>query len=44
MMATCEIINATDSIMQNIVRIVCLLTYLGYFNLKTLESILNYAH
>ena len=34
-----EIINATDSLIQKY----CL-TYLQYFNLKTLETILNYVH
>ena len=47
MMAIFEIINATDSLIQNIIRIVCLcwliLFYL-YFNLKTLEIMLNYVH
>ena len=38
-----EIINATDSLVQNVIWIVCL-CWLIYFNLKTLETMLNYMH
>ena len=49
-MAIFEIINTTDSLIQNIIRIVCLCWLIfnsknsKNFILKTLETMLNYAH
>ena len=45
MMAIFEIINATGSLIQNIITILfASIDYLFYFNLKTLETMLNYMH
>ena len=44
-MAIFEIMNATDSLIQNIIRIVSpVVTFFWYFNLKNLETMLNYAY
>ena len=45
-MAIFEIINVTYSLIQNIIGIVSasVEAYLWYFNLKTLETMLNYVH
>jgi len=41
----CKIIifNSTDSLIQNIIRTVCLCWLIWYFNLKTLGTMLNYV-
>ena len=39
-----EIINAKDSLMQNIIRIACLFWYIFDTNLKNQETILSSTH
>ena len=42
-MAIFEIFNATDSLIHNIIRIICL-CWLIFVFFETLETVLNYAH